>query len=555
MKGSSMKSLSRLVLVILLSAFSLSAQTLNEQQWQKLHPAFQSIVSESAPNVLLKSSLGGRPTTGYEKNGVTTYDAIIYGSNLDVVRGAGVHVNSSWPGFVTAQLTKNDLLKLAALAPVSYLDPGSVNSVQTDVSVPEIGVTLLHQGFVNATPYRGSGAIVLIYDTGIDWKHIDFRSLADWTKTRILNIWDQTIATPISGENPPSGFSYGVEYTNAQIDDENDGSPTNVVREADINGHGTHVAGTAAGSGLALNKYVGVAPQADIIVVKGGDGSFGEARMIDGLAYAQNKAAALGKPIVVNWSIGGQSGPHDGSRAYEVAVDNFVSTPGRVVCIAAGNDGANLIHVGGSISTGGSSTVTVTVPPYTPLSGSNNDRFIVEIWFNSNATLTSAVTFNDSPTSPSHGSVTLSNTTSSLNDNRTVSLDVSDQAGTAPAAGTWTITLSNPSAIVSFDVWLSFRTMGATLNGADNNKSLSMPATAQGAITVGSYATKWGWPAADGLRYVFTAADRTNNISTFSGIGPTADGRQKPEITAPGQGISAALSSASTQSASSIHLG
>ena len=537
-----MKSLSRLVLVILLAAFSLSAQTLNEQQWQKLHPEFQSIVSESAPTGLLKSSAAGRTSSGQNREGVALYDAIIYTNDAASVRASGVHVNSSWPGFVTAQVTAGDLLSLAALAPVSYLDPGSTNYLQTDVSVPEIGVTLLHQGFVNATPYRGLGTIVLIYDTGIDWSHIDFRSLANWTQTRILYIWDQTL-TAISGESPPSGFSYGVEYTKAQIDDENDGTPTFAVRERDINGHGTHVAGTAAGSGLTLNKYTGVAPQADIIIVKGGDGSFSETRMIEGLTYAQNKAASLGKPIVVNWSIGGQSGPHDGTRAYEVAVNNFVSTPGRVVCIAAGNDGANLIHFGGSISTSGSSAVTVAVPTYTPVSGSGNDRFILEIWFNNNATVTSAVTFNGSPTSPSNGSVSLSNAISSLNFNRNVSLDVSDAAGTAPAVGTWTVTLSNPSSNITFDAWLSFRTMGATLNGADNNKSVSMPATAQGAITVGSYVTKWRWPTYDGRTFIYNGNDRTKNISTFSGIGPTGDGRQKPDLAAPGQGISAALSS------------
>jgi hypothetical protein len=60
---------------------------------------------------------------------------------------------------------------------------------------------------------------------------------------------------------------------------------------------------------------------------------------------------------------------------------------------------------------------------------------------------------------------------------------------------------------------------------------------------VGSYVTKWRWPTYDGRAFIYTGADRTQDISTFSGIGPTADGRQKPEITAPGQGITAALSS------------
>ena len=163
----------------------------------------------------------------------------------------------------------------------------------------------------------------LIFDTGIDWKHLDFRKVGDTTKSRILYIWDQTL-TPNSKEHSPTGFTYGVEYTEAQIEGELSGSARGVVREKDTVGHGTHVASTAAGNGQAFNnKYIGMAPEADIIVVKGGDGSFSETGEIDGLTYAQNKATALKEPIVVNMSLGGQIGPHDGTNGDEVAVNSF----------------------------------------------------------------------------------------------------------------------------------------------------------------------------------------------------------------------------------------
>jgi len=110
----------------------------------------------------------------------------------------------------------------------------------------------VHGGLLIGTPYKGEGAIVLVHDSGIDWKHKDFRQSGDTTKSRILYIWDQTL-TPVAGESSPAA-GYGVEYTKAQIENELDGTPAGFVREKDINyyGHGTHVAATAAGNGATL---------------------------------------------------------------------------------------------------------------------------------------------------------------------------------------------------------------------------------------------------------------------------------------------------------------
>ena len=124
--------------------------------------------------------------------------------------------------------------------------------------------------------------ILCIIDTGIDWEHKDFRDPVDDSQSRILYIWDQTLI-PQGGELSPAedGLGYGVEYTQAQIENEIDGTPTGFVREQDTHGHGTHVTGTAAGNGASFTnlKYAGLAPQADIIVVKAGNGSFSEANI------------------------------------------------------------------------------------------------------------------------------------------------------------------------------------------------------------------------------------------------------------------------------------
>ncbi|HXX63775.1 MAG TPA: S8 family serine peptidase, partial [Bacteroidota bacterium] len=96
-----------------------------------------------------------------------------------------------------------------------------------------------------------------------------------------------------------------------------------------------------------------------------------------------------------------------------------------------------------------------------------------------------------------------------------------------------------------------------TLNGGDVNETVGMPATASGAISVGGYVTKWLWPTYSEQIYGWVGTDRTSNICDFSSIGPTRDGRQKPDVAAPGMGIasSLSLSSDTTGQAGAIYPG
>jgi minor extracellular serine protease Vpr len=528
---------------------SVSAGVLNDAERARLHPALQRMIAGGDAPALLAKRAPGDP-----------FELIVYTQDAGALQTTGVEVNTVGQGFATVRCDLAGLERIARLSSVTFVDPGSVNTVQNDVSVPEIGASLLHAGFVDGVSCRGSGAIVAVFDTGIDWAHLDFRSRTDPRKSRILWLWDQTL-TAAGSEARPTGFTYGVEYSNAQINDELDGTPANVVRERDANGHGTHVAGSAAGNGGALSgKYAGVAPDADLIVIKGGENSFAESRMIDALTWLNTRAQALGKPVVLNFSVGGQSGPHDGTRAYETSINSFVASPGRVVVVSAGNDGAQAIHGGGMLPANGSVSLTFTVPSYTPVAGTSNDEFLFDLWLAGAQGVTATVTSpggivfsraasetGDSPNT-GNGTITLWNYLSSLNGLRNVQFWVHDQTTTPPASGTWRLDIVNNTATaVAYDGWLTSRTLGSatvTLAGADNAKTLTMPGTSAGAITIASWVTKWGWPSYTGSNRQYSGSDRTGNISTFSSIGPTRDGRQKPDIAAPGQGITSVLSTA-----------
>ncbi|HXX62530.1 MAG TPA: S8 family serine peptidase [Bacteroidota bacterium] len=540
------------------------AGILSARQRARINPDFQALLTTIHPDPEYAPGDVSRLERAAVRGTHVMYHAIVHVSDPLLVRASGATVCSVYKGFVTALVTPDQIIALARTDGVTYVDRGSINRPTLDVSVPETGAALVQAGFLRGTPYRGKGVILVIYDTGIDWRHLDFRSATDTTKSRVLAIWDQTL-TPNAGEAPPAGFPYGVEYVQAQINAELGPSPPGLVRSRDYNGHGTHVAGIAAGNGQAsFGKLVGMAPDADLIVINGGNGFFYESLMIDGLTYAASKAVALGEPVVVNWSTGQHEGPHDGTSPYELAADAFSQTQGRVVVAAAGNNGGDSIHTSGTLAAnGGSASISLVVPSYTPFPTPNNNRFNFDVWFKgfpsviatamSPSGYSTGAVLNDSTkvgNSTLDGTFTLYNGLSYTDDqDRLVALDVRDATTEVPKSGTWLLTLTNSSdSAASYDAWLSYHTIWSnglttTVTGGDDIETVGMPATARSVISCGAYVTKFSWPIYTDTYAGFLGPDITGDIGPFSSKGPTRDGRIKPDISAPGAGVASALSS------------
>lgn len=214
----------------------------------------------------------------------------------------------------------------------------------------------------NAT---GAGVIIAIIDTGIDYKHPKFmKPGAVPEQTRILRIWDQGITPAALADCPDKalliGETYGVEFDQAAINAAL-ASDTHLGHR-DCVGHGTHVAGTAAGGPLDDGRFTGVAPEADIIAVKLLDvprsfnffsGAPGIAvdpsrRFQDAVLYCLRTARLLGKPIVINMSFGNSREAGDGLDEDSIWVDGLLDPnaaegpmnfpKGAVIVKAAGND-------------------------------------------------------------------------------------------------------------------------------------------------------------------------------------------------------------------------
>lgn len=198
----------------------------------------------------------------------------------------------------------------------------------------------------------GSGALVGIADTGIDVTHQDF--IDPTNHTRIAWLLDLS-AAPIGlhpdletrfGTTDSSGnLVAGAVWTGADIDAKMRRGPASQLPRDEV-GHGTLVASCAAGNGLGgRSQYVGVAPNATLLVARittPGSDAIGNDELLRGTAFLFDRADAMGKPVVVNLSIGTDFGPHDGSMAWEQALASHVGPdkPGHALVVAAGNSGS-----------------------------------------------------------------------------------------------------------------------------------------------------------------------------------------------------------------------
>jgi subtilisin family serine protease len=470
-----------------------------------------------------------------------------------LLRSRGVEVNTVTGRLMTARCPLglvNALLSMPGIDRISISEPCTKTLEQSaiDVGLPAIR-TVPPPDFTGQT---GAGVLVGIVDTGVDLEHPDFQN-PDGT-TRLVSVWDQTV-----NGAPPPGFTYGTEWSPAQIDA---GSST----EIDTEGHGTHVLGIAGGDGSATGgavpafTYVGVAPRADLCVVKT---DFGTTSIIDGVNYLFQKGAALGKQTVVNLSLGSQQGAHDGTFEFDTMI-NALTGPGKIVVATAGNKQEDDIH--GQVTVGGSpETMTLAVPVYQPAGGPSNDFMLFTGWYEGadlvSVTIITPNGFTLGPVDPGtsaslnsqDGFMNLFNDTSTpANGDNEIYLEIFDAtANRSPEPGTWQFVFT-PISIGSTGR-VDMYTFGAGLGNSSGaiprwvqglmpDGVIGTPGSADSVITVGAHTTKECWDSIDGNEYCWTPLQTLQSIAPFSSLGPLRDGRIKPDLTAPGFGVASSQS-------------
>ncbi|MCB1542578.1 MAG: S8 family serine peptidase [Rhodoblastus sp.] len=428
-------------------------------------------------------------------------------------------------------------------------DDENVISLKSSQSVqPELGATISAMNVLpNALPAGknpggGAGVVIGIVDFGCDFGHRNFRKGNG--STRLHSIWHQSgIATPTS----PHG--YGRVYNRADIDaalrQSNPydalgyGPAVDTIYQTGT--HGTHVMDIAAGNGLGSGQ-AGVAPEAELVFVELSasdipwDGPqsvtryFGDSvQLLEAVRYVFD--AAGDRPCVCNLSLGTNGGPHDGSSLVERGLDAIVSEkPNRAIVIAASNSQDDGIHTSGEVPGNGAHAIRWRQI--------NNGGGELELWYPGDRRLELTLVAEDGaefgPVQPGANMPFGSNAQVAIFlANRLADPNNSDNViGVWVAPGlpgsSWTLRLrSLDGQPTPYHAWIerhdgaqaSFETPVPTY-------TLGSISTGHNSIVVGSYdAHKPGYP-----------------ISSFSSCGPTRDGRNKPEVSAPGQNVLAARS-------------
>ncbi len=278
-------------------------------------------------------------STEAEKPSIKVFVAFEPGFNPANLEIEGVELQSVFNKVATANVTRAALEQLNLMDGVRYIQIASEVHLRNDFGREDLGVDKVHQG-IEGLPqsYTGKGVVVGVIDTGVEYGHHAFYD-EDGNELRIRRVWVQNAITG----TPPEGYSYGYELKN----------------EADILAkgfdtaseyHGSHTMCTAAGgrdktcldARGKTTKYYGMAPDADIVFVsfKNTDNT----SIADAIKYIFDYADEVGKPAVINMSLGSHHGPHDGTSYLDQIIDELTG-PGRIIVGACGNEGEARMHL------------------------------------------------------------------------------------------------------------------------------------------------------------------------------------------------------------------
>jgi subtilisin family serine protease len=460
-----------------------------------------------------------------------------------------VDVNLEIPDFATAQLPdlRNDesldnlsgtyysgrlrlgtLKKLAALEAIERIATKKQKQLLLDEALKDIG--LLTSGTPPRTaPETGVGVFIGIVDSGFDLSHPMFR---DGTgKLRVKALLDQT--RPGNLEFDTTALENALASGDSSVRDEN--------------GHGTHVASIAGGS--PFQGFEGVAPEVQFLLVK-----TDFINVDSGVAWIFRQAGT--NPCVVNLSLGSHYGPHDGTSQEEKLYEQLVG-PGKILIVAAGNERQDNLHIGGRFVPGQVEEVAFDILP--ERNGQRPPISVATFWYED------ADSFDVELITPSRQSILIPaiNKTDRFTA-ANLEIEVSRRRYTPATAIQIEVTINFTRLnIRSTDLrnWrFRFRCTSATVGRLDGwfanqgfgrfrshplletARTLGIPATSNASITVASHVTKNTWDSDDGQQLDGNVLI-IGRSSPFSSLGPTRDGRWKPDISAPGQYLMAALSS------------
>jgi len=416
----------------------------------------------------------------------------------------------------------------------------------------------------------GRGATVCVVDSGIDVGHRDFLDADGGTRVR----WLLDLTAPPRGEHPDLETRFGgAIWDAAAIDGALAGGGD---RPRDPFGHGTAVASAAAGDDAGLGEPepgpgAGAAPAAGLVVVRAlrpGSAGFVDEDIAAGVDFCFAVAGRGPLPVeadrtVVVLGLGGHDGAHDGSEPLERALA-LHAEGGRLIVVAAGNDGGRPVHAGGWLREGERVRVPLVVPEPEPSRGEGFVALTVQVRTDGapptgggvavalhapDGTATRLVRPGErANVDHAGGRLSVDGASGERGPGTAVLYAVVTGGGDVPrplAGGRYLLELRGPA---SFDVWIAGVDLGATftrprLEGpfVDLAEVVAIPGTCPAVVTVGATTPRIRIDTDGGHVSLDDAFE--GGVAPFSAVGPAFGGAPKPDLVAPGGLVVAALSS------------
>ncbi|MCI6888018.1 MAG: S8 family serine peptidase [Lachnospiraceae bacterium] len=466
--------------------------------------------------------------TGFDPEEQTWELIVKYSGSLDDVRSLGVQAEEMRNEYAILTVPESLIEAVSAFPQIEFIEKPkrlffAVNRAKT--------ASCIHLLQEEPLKLSGRGVLVAVLDSGIDFFHPDFRR--EDGSTRIVVLWDQVL-----------GRIFTEEELNEALRAESREEARRLVPAVDSGGHGTAVAGIAAGNGRGSGgTYQGIAYESELLVVKLGtprqEGFPRTTELMRAVNFAVEQAVQRQMPLVINISFGNTYGSHDGSSLLETFLNDIGNYGKTTIVVGSGNEGASGGHVERRLEMAGGGTpgevqrAELSVAPYesgisVQLWKAYTDQFAVTLQTPSGERF--------GPLSEELGPVRYRYRTTQIliyygkpspySQAQEIYFDFVPDEGAYVESGIWSFLLEPQKiAIGQVDFWLP---ASGVLNpatrflGSTPDTTLTIPSAAEKVITAGAYNSQYGIYA------------------DFSGRGFTRLTNQvKPDLVAPGVGIMA----------------
>lgn len=478
----------------------------------------------------------------------------------DRLESLGVTITGQTGQILTAQIPLSAFEKVAALDAVKSVSLAKTLKIKNDKARGTTNVTQVHAGTSLNQPYTGKGVIVGIIDTGIDYNHINFKDSNG--NSRVVSVFQPQTSgsTTVNGVTiPGKAYTTAAEIA-ALTTDETNAS------------HGSHVSGIAGGS-YSTNGYQGMAPGADLVLCGLGS-SLRDDYILNAVKYVFNYAQSVGKPAVVNLSLGGHDGPHDGTSSLCVALDNLAQA-GHIVVLASSNEGGSQLYLHKKFTATTDAQITTLISNnyngYSGIYSNDGDATTIDCWSRTSArfgvqffvidNMKDSIVATSSKFYPSNDNNT-GFTWDSSSDTKFgtyYSGSVKAYAGLQSQNNKYEIyimTSASPAAAKNYqigiryfgdegteiDCWdtdgyndFSSGNITGYSNGNDTY-SVNEMATGFNTLSIGAYCSRSTFPSVDGGTYKYSSFT-LGNIAYFSSYGVDVNGHSHPDVAAPGAPI------------------